>query len=324
MADREERAGRRARVAQVASAQAGVLTRSQIGMHGITRSQMRAEVDAGRWRVAGRECLIVHPASPDERVDWWLAVLEAAPRTGAETPRAALGGLTALQAAGFQGIDGDGLVHVCAPKSSRPLRPESAGVRIHETRRWDDGDLIVSGIPRTRPDVATVQAALWARTNREAALLLVAPIQQRLTTVDTVGAVLDRVKRDRRRTFLRGVFVDIVGGVRSLNELDFALLCRRRGLPEPDRQVVVSGPSGRCYLDVRWHRWRVVVEVDGVGHLQPDRWIDDSLRHNEIALAGDVVLRIPSLGLRLDPDRHLDAVERALRHSGWRTAGTAA
>ncbi|WP_421742189.1 hypothetical protein [Cellulomonas sp.] len=293
-------------------------------MLGITRSQMRAEIDAGRWRVAGRECLVVAPAASSTPVDWWVAVLETAPRTDpTKGARAALGGLTALRAAGLQGIDGDGLVHVCAPKSSRPLSP-LPGVRVHETRRWDDDQVIAtSGVPRTRPEVATVQAALWARTDREAALLLVAPVQQRLTTVDLVGVALERIRRDRRRSLLRSVFVDIAGGVRSLNELDFAAMCRRRGLPEPDRQVVVSGASGRCYLDVRWHRWRVVVEVDGVGHLQPDRWIDDSLRHNEIALAGDVVLRVPSLGLRLDPDRHLDAVERALRQSGWRGTTTA-
>lgn len=168
-----------------------------------------------------------------------------------------------------------------------------------------------------------MQAALWARTDREAALLLVAPVQQRLTTVDLLGSALERVRRDRRRTFLHGVFAEIAEGVRSLNELDFATMCRRRGLPEPDRQVVVPGPSGCYYLDVRWNRWRVVVEIDGVGHLQPDRWIDDSLRHNEIALAGDVVLRIPSLGLRLDPGRHLDAVARALRQAGWRDDLTA-
>jgi very-short-patch-repair endonuclease len=261
---------------------------------------------------------MVGPAPTDAQVDWWRAVLEAAPRRDpAACPRAALGGLTALHAAGLQGIDGDGLIHICAPKSARPPRP-LAGVRIHETRRWADDDVIAAGIPRVRADVATVQAALWARTDREAALLLVAPIQQRLSAVDAVGAVLERVRRDQRRAFLRGVFADVVGGVRSLNELDFAALCRRRGLPEPDRQVVISSAVGRSYLDVRWTRWRVVVEIDGIGHLQPDRWIDDSLRHNEIALSGDMVLRVPSLGLRLDPDRHLDAVERALRRSGWR------
>lgn len=180
---------------------------------------------------------------------------------------------------------------------------------------------MTDGIPRTRPEVATVQAALWARTDREAALMLVAPVQQRLTTADAVSGVLERVRRDRRRTLLRGLVGEIATGVGSLNELDFAGLCRRRGLPEPERQVPMTTPSGRAYVDVRWSRWRVVVEIDGIGHLRPDRWIDDSLRHNEIVLSGDIVLRIPSLGLRLDPDRHLDAVERALRSAGWTPGG---
>lgn len=59
------------------------------------------------------------------------------------------------------------------------------------------------------------------------------------------------------------------------------------------------------------------MEIDGIGHLRPDRWMDDSLRHNEIALTGDMVLRVPSLALRLDPQPHLDLIERALRRAGW-------
>ncbi|WP_146928564.1 hypothetical protein [Cellulomonas xylanilytica] len=188
---------------------------------------------------------------------------------------------------------------------------------MHETRRWRDEDVLTTGLPRARPEVATVQAALWARTDREASLLLVSAVQQRVTTIDPLAAVLDRVQRDRRRTLLRAVLHDVAGGVHSLNELDFAAHCRTRGLPEPDRQVVTRSPSGSSYLDVRWRRWRVVVEIDGIGHLEPARWIDDSLRHNEIALTGDTVLRIPSLGLRLDPAPHLDTVERALRQAGW-------
>lgn len=112
--------------------------------------------------------------------------------------------------------------------------------------------MVPSGIPRSRPEVATVQAALWARTDREAALLLVVPVQQRLTTADAVSEVLDRVQRDKRRSLLRAVMLDVADGVRSLNELDFASMCRRRGLPEPERQVVVRRSTGRAYLDVRW------------------------------------------------------------------------
>ncbi|MBO3100802.1 hypothetical protein [Cellulomonas fengjieae] len=225
--------------------------------------------------------------------------------------------MTALQAAGLRGIVDDGFIHVAAPKSSRPL-PPPPGVRVHETRRWRDEDALTSGIVRTRPEVATVQASLWARSDLEASLYLVAAVQQRLTTAEAIGDVLERVQRDKRRRLLRSVVEEVRDGVHSLNELDFAELCRRRGLPEPDRQVVVLHPGGRAFLDVRWRRWRVTVEIDGVGHLRPDRWVEDSLRHNEIALSGDVVLRVPSLGLRIDPAPYLDAVDRALQRAGWR------
>ena len=314
-------AARRARVREVAARQAGLLTRWQTRELGLSQEQVEAELTAERWHMVGRHTLLVAPADSGLRREWWLAVLECAPRSiVGGTPRAALAGFTALIAAGLSGIDGDGSIHVAAPKSSRPL-PVQAGIRLHETRRWRDEDVVIDGIPRARPEVATVQAALWARTDREAALMLVAPVQQRLTTADAVSGALDRVRRDRRRTLLRGLVGEIAHGVGSLNELDFAGLCRRRGLPEPERQVPMTTPSGRAYVDVRWSRWRVVVEIDGIGHLRPDRWIDDSLRHNEIVLSGDTVLRIPSLGLRLDPNRHLDAVERALRSAGWTPGG---
>lgn len=315
--DRQPRVDRRARVAAHAASQAGLLTRPQIRGLGVTAAQLEAELVADRWRPVGRNTLAVAPPRPGDQVAWWLGVLECAPRAAAGArPRAALAGLSALIAAGLRGIDDDGLVHIAAPKSSHPV-PPPPGVRVHETRRWRDEDVLTTGVPRARPEVATVQAALWARTDREASLLLVAAVQQRLTTVDPVAEVLDRIRRDKRRALLRAVLRDVAGGVHSLNELDFAGHCRARGLPEPDRQVVERSPHGTSYLDVRWSRWRVVVEIDGIGHLEPARWIDDSLRHNEIALAGQTVLRIPSLGLRLDPARHLDAVERALRQAGW-------
>ncbi len=263
---------------------------------------------------------IVRILAPEDgtAMTWWNALLQCSPRAvAAGCCTAAIGGLTSLLAAGMSGLSGDGLVHVAAPKSSRPL-PALPGVRVHETRRWRDEDIVSDPIPRVRTPMAAVQAALWARTDREAALLLIAPVQQRLTTAPEIGEALEVVRRDRRRSLMRAVVGELVDGVHSLNELDFARLCRARGLPEPSRQAVVRTTSGRAYLDVRWSRWRVSVEIDGVGHLQVGQWLDDDARHNEIALTGDLLLHIPSLGLRLDPDRWLDLVERALRLAGWR------
>lgn len=317
--DRSIRRSRRADVRRAARAQHGLLTTSQLRSLGITRDQRRAEIEGQRWRTAGTHLLQVAPPGADEPARWWRAVLACSPRgAAAGSCTAALGGLTALLAAGLAGIEGDGVIHVAAPKSSRPL-PASPGVRIHETRRWRDDDVVAAPIPHVRVPMAAVQAALWARTDREAALLLITPVQQRLTTASDLGTAVDTVRRDRRRALMRAIVGELVDGVRSLNELDFAALCRRRGLPEPSRQVVVRRTTGRAYLDVRWDRQRVTVEVDGIGHLRVDRWLEDSLRHNEIAVSGEIVLRVPSLGLRLDPDRHLALVERALRSRGWRS-----
>ena len=316
--DPQLRRERRARIARASRSQAGLLTTSQLRSLGVTIPEIRAELAAQRWSLHAHHTVRVAPSGKAAHADWWAAVLACSPRAwAAHSCTAALGGLTALLAAGLEGITHDGYVHVAAPKSSRPL-PGPDGVRVHETRRWRAEDVVADPIPRTRTPAAAVQAALWARSDREAALLLVTPVQQGLTTAQAVRESLELVVRDRRRGLLRALTDELVDGVRSLNELDFARLCRARGLPEPSRQVVVRTMNGRAYLDVRWDRWRVVAEIDGIGHLRLDRWLDDSVRHNELALTGDVVLRIPSLGLRLDSTPHLDAVERALRRAGWR------
>lgn len=76
-------------------------------------------------------------------------------------------------------------------------------------------------------------------------------------------------------------------------------MCRRRGLPKPDRQFVVRTTTGRVYLDVRWLAIGLVVEIDGSGHREGLAVLDDNLRQNNISLTVDVVLRYDLLALRL-------------------------
>ena len=89
-------------------------------------------------------------------------------------------------------------------------------------------------------------------------------------------------------------------------------MCRRRGLPEPDRQVLRTGPRGRVYLDVRWSGLGLIVEIDGAQHRMGLALMEDNLRQNDVTLSGDVVLRIDLLGLRVAEDQFLDQVERAM------------
>ena len=317
-----ERAGRTPRARRCARRRAGRAPHAPAGpsarRHAGAAPRPRSTPGDG-CASAGRACRGRAPAAAATRSTGGSAFSSALHgRPARRRPRAALARAhRTASRPGSTGIDDDGLVHVARPEVVTPA-PPPPGVRVHETRRWRDDDVVDRRESRaTRPEVATVQAALWARTDREAALLLVAPVQQRLTTADAVGAAPRPGAAGPAPVTCSGrCCVDVADGVHSLNELDFAA-----HVPTP--RAARARPSGRrrrspaaCYLDVRWRRWRVVVEVDGVGHLQPDRWIDDSLRHNEIALSGDVGPAGPEPRASAStPHRHLDAVERALRQS---------
>ena len=170
--------------------------------------------------------------------------------------------------------------------------------------------LLTNGIPRVRPEVAAVRAAYWAGSDRQAALILCLAVQQRIVTADALRRVVTQVGGRRRRAFLRVVIADLADGAQSLGELDFAAMCRRRGLPEPDRQVIRRGPNGRIYLDVRWSIG-LVVEIDGAQHRTGLALTQDNLRQNAVTLTGDVVLRVDLIGLRVRSDQFMDQVCQA-------------
>lgn len=290
-------------VEQQADAQHGVLSRRQLYALGLTRWQVKAQLRAGRWRAHGRQTIAVHTGTLDSQATWWRAVWEV----GAD---AALDGVTALHAAGLRGFEPPAL-QVSVSRGARYRRVR--GVRVYETRRRKREDVVGVGIPRVRPEVAAVRGALWAVTNRQAALIWLMAVQQRLTTGQALGEAFATVLRHHRRRFLAALLVDILDGVQAMGELDFARLCRVRGLPEPSRQVVRRGPNGRIYLDAYWDEWGVVVEIEGVQHLEPAAAVPDALRQNRLTVEGDGVLRIPVLGLRLDPDGFMDQVEALLQ-----------
>jgi very-short-patch-repair endonuclease len=294
-------------VSRRAAPQGGVLSRRQLYSYGVTRSQVRAHVAAQRWQRVGSQSLCLHTGPISQRGLLWAAVLEAG-------PRAHLDGASSLIAAGLANFTTE-RIRVSVPRGVRPRR--ARGVDIRQTRRFDVADLAEGRLPRTNNAVAATRAAMWARTDREAALILTMTVQQRLADADQLGRAMLKVRRDRRRRLIHAVIVDLLGGVRSLGELDLARECRRRGLPEPSRQVVRRGPRGTYYLDVVFEEWNVVVEVDGIHHSWAENVVADAERHNEIALRGAVVLRMPLLGLRVDPDTFFDQIRRALLDAGW-------
>jgi very-short-patch-repair endonuclease len=205
---------------------------------------------------------------------------------------------------------------VSVPRGARVRRTRLYDIR--QTRRWSADDLAASGIRRTRPDVAGVRAALWATSDKQAVYLLTLVVQRGLTTAELLGAQALRIRRDRRRQLVQTTILDLLEGARSLGELDVVRELRRRGLPLPTRQVLRRDKASRYYLDLYWDEYGLVVEVDGIHHAWATNVVGDALRQNSLVIASDRVLRLPLLGLRLEPDAFFDQIEEALVAGGWR------
>jgi hypothetical protein len=300
----------RARLAVAAAApHGGVALRRQLLAEGITSDEIRSEVRAGRWTRLGRHTIAVSTQEPvgaaDPAARLWWAVWESG-------SGAALDGVSALVAAGLTGWT-ERAVHVSVPHGRRVHA--LPGVVLHRPRPWHRP--CTAGLPRVPVPVALVRAAHWASSDRQAATLIAMTVQQRLVSTDRLLAHWTTVRRSTRRQLVDQVVRDVCDGAHSLSELDFAALCRRRGLPEPSRKVVVHGQGGRAYLDVWWDAFGVHVEIDGVQHTWGLAPVSDALRQNAVAVDGGVTLRIPVLGLRVAPEAFLDQVEATLRARGW-------
>jgi very-short-patch-repair endonuclease len=293
---RTSRAIRQQRALEVSGLHGGVAHRRDLRSQGLTRFDIASEVSAGRWRAAGRHTVVIGTEMTTEEARLWQAVWESG-------SGAVLDGISALLAAGLKGYTPDG-IDVTMPANNRHHPVD--GVRLH--RRRAVGMTMTAGLPRVRPETATVRAARWARSDRQAALIVCLVVQQRLVPPHRILAAWTAQARKPRTSMVDQVIRDVCDGVQSLGELDFARLCREHGLPEPSRQVVRTLPGGRVYLDVAWEEIGLVVEIDGGHHALALSPIDDALRQNSVVLAGEPVLRIPVLGLRLAQDRFMAQV----------------
>lgn len=106
--------------------------------------------------------------------------------------------------------------------------------------------------------------------------------------------------------------------MQTLGELDLARECRRRGLPEPNRQVIRQGRRGRVYLDAYFDEFGVIVEIEGAHHDGVLNAVDDALRQNDLVEGDDDFLRIPVIGFRTQPEAFMAQLETKLARKGWR------
>lgn len=255
------------------------------------------------WSRPGCHTVNICASDDSDRARWWLALWESGRHS-------VLDGPTALIAAGLTSWT-ESEIHVSVPNNAtvRSLR----GIRHHRLR--DIGPVLASGLRRTRPEVAVIRSAQWARTDRQAATLVVMTVQQRLVAPAQLLERWSQVHYSARRAVLHHIIQDVCNGAHSLGELDFAKECRRRGLPEPDRQVVRMGGRGRVYLDVFWDQANLHVEIQGAHHYAGLQVVEDSLRFNDLGLRDKNLtsLQVPVLGLRTRPNAYFAQIAQALK-----------
>ena len=171
-------------VRALADQQGGVVSRRQLYAAGLTRWQVKGQLRAGRWQRLADQSVCLHNGPVGELGQWWAAVFQGG-------PRACLDGASALVAGGLERFSVD-RTRVSVPRGAKVRRTPAYDIR--QTRRWDPADLAPAGIPRTRPDVAAIRAALWAKTDRQATYLLTLTVQQGIAPAGAIAREALRVR----------------------------------------------------------------------------------------------------------------------------------
>lgn len=289
-----------ASVAALARAQACVVTRTQLTGAGLTRHEIRAQLEGCRWQTWGSHVVVLHNGELARRQLLWAALLDAG-------PPAALGSHTALELAGFRSFAAEAAtVHLLVERGAKVHRHPD--VVVHESRRLrPEHHVRTAGLSRTSTARSTLDAAAWQPWPRFACALLSAVVQQRLCTAAALEEALATVGRIRHKAHLRAVLGDIAGGSEAISEVDLVNLCRRFQLRQPDRQTRRRDVAGRLrYLDATWEvegRGLLVLEVDGSHHLEVAHWEADMRRERGLVVSGARVLRATSIEVRLDQAR---------------------
>ena len=262
-------------LARLARRQHGVVTLAQLGALGLGRSGAGRRATAGRLHRIHRGVYAVGHRALSDEARWMAAVLACGP--GAVLSHRSAAELWRL----LKPITGrvDVTVRTAAGRRSRH------GLRIHRSPSLPRRSTTVeSGIPVTTPakTLADLERTepdwLYRRALRQAEYL----------GLDTGG------EGDGTRSDLEGAFLR---------------LCRRHGLPEPERNVKV----GRFTVDFLWRDAGLVVETDGyAAHRGRQAFRDDRARELELGVLGLRLRRFSDEQVIDGPDRVVAAVRREL------------
>lgn len=295
---------------EIAALQDDVIARYQALAAGMTVAQWDWKLSRGHWKAVAPGVAVTHTGGLTDRQRWWAAALHAG-------SGAAISGDAGLVARGMKKITVP-VIDVAVPHKRQVVAVATTELTLAPHRLGDVSAwrVEIRGLPVLKPEAAALHAAAWAASDRQAETRLAMVVQQRLTAVVLLRAALEKMPRLPRRALIREVLDDVEFGAHAQSELEFLRFCRRNGLPEPDEMQVKVRAGGTHYLDARYRRQKVSVEVDGTHHKEVEQWDKDTLRSLQLAVAargtGEQLIRITRANMRHDEAKVADLLRTLL------------
>ncbi|SDS80119.1 type IV toxin-antitoxin system AbiEi family antitoxin domain-containing protein [Microlunatus soli] len=272
-------------VRRLAELQDGVLTREQALGLGVSRHVLQRLVTQGRWQRPLPGVLLTHDQAASWNANAWAGVLHAG--AGAR-----LGGYAAAYL-GKLVDDPPAKITVLLPHDrGRASCPPWQFVRERSGVRQPGS---IGSLPRTTIDDTVLDLASdrFRDGRRQTPVHWVTTaVQRNLTTPARLRRAVNARARLVGRHELMALLADTDAGAESplevcyLNDVE-----RAHGLPVGERQVRVDQRGVRRRRDVRYRKYRLLVELDGeLGHAGTARF-RDFIRDNAALLDGEATLR---------------------------------
>lgn len=288
-------------ILELAGAQHGVVTRSQLLGIGLTSDGVKHRARAGRLRRIHQGVYLVGPL--ETPLSKLMAGVLACGPGAVLSHRSAAVLLRILRRA-----DDSAPVDVTSCRRHRGPRP---GLRIHRTSRLEAEEIAeVQGVPVTSP-ARTILDLAGSVSARELERAVARAVRQGMVDGEDLRPLVARHSGRRGISRLRALVATDAGAAftRSEAEERFLALVRKARLPEPRANVLVRGFE----VDFVWHAQRLVVEVDGFAfHASKRRFESDRLRDAELSAAGYRVIRVTWRQIVDGPEAMLVRVAQAL------------
>ena len=288
---------------ELAAHQAGLLSRKQLAAAGFGPQLVRTRIDQGLWRQITPNVIALNTLNETRMSELWAAALHF--------ERSALTGRAALE---FDGLPQgrERVVDILVPRGgwtsprsnwvfhTTTLPPHQILLKPQRTVRW----------------LSVLNAVSWARTDAQAIFLLTWAIQNRHVTLLELEEHAQLMGSTQARSTLIQRLATVTPGAMSTLEQRYVELAREYKLPLPQMQVHRVDADGRNrYVDVvhEHNGRRVLVEIDGTGHLAAQALIEDQYRANDLVREGEVLIRIPGIALYTQPERFMLQIRHKLR-----------